>query len=160
MVTGLPGTGKTSLAKEISLLTDASFLSSDKVRKELFKKPTYDSKEKDLVYRALFLLAKYIHATGKNCVIDASFFKEKLRKRAASILNSEKSQLKIIECACPDNVAIKRIKSRKAGYSDADESVFYKIKNEYEPISEKHITIDTSQKSPADCAKQAIAQLE
>lgn len=160
LVTGLPGTGKTSLAKDLSLLIEASLLSSDQVRKELLDTPTYSDEEKELVYRVLFLLAKYIHRTGKNCVIDASFFKEKLRQKAISVLNSDANKFRIVECSCPDDVAIKRIKSRKSGYSDADESVFYKIKEEYEPISEKHVTIDTSQASPAELAKIALSKIE
>lgn len=55
------------------------------------------------------------------------------------------NQFKIIECICPEEIIISRLKNRKKGYSDADESIYKLIKAKYEPIEEKHITVDTSQ---------------
>jgi thymidylate kinase len=40
---------------------------------------------------------------------------------------------------------ISRLKDRKNDYSDANISIYQKIRKIYEPIKEKHIIIDTSQ---------------
>lgn len=46
VICGLPGVGKTTLAKEIALLVNAVLLSTDKIRKELLSRPTYGRKKK------------------------------------------------------------------------------------------------------------------
>ena len=40
---------------------------------------------------------------------------------------------------------ISRLTDRRNDYSDADISIYQKIRKIYEPIKEKHITVDTSQ---------------
>jgi len=59
-------------------------------------------------------------------------------------LDLKDEQFKIIECICPEELIISRIQNRKRDYSDADISIYKMIKNRYEPIKEKHITVDTS----------------
>ena len=56
IVCGLPGVGKTSLAKELAPLIRAVILSTDKIRKELISKPTYRKQEKKLIYDVMLLL--------------------------------------------------------------------------------------------------------
>jgi predicted kinase len=65
----------------------------------------------------------------------------------------------IVECICPEEIVISRLKSRKRGFSDADVDVYRKMKRLYEPVREEeedreeedgkkkwsHIVIDTSQ---------------
>jgi predicted kinase len=60
-------------------------------------------------------------------------------------LNLRSDQYKIIECICPEELVISRLTERKNDYSDADISTYKMIRKIYEPIKEKHITIDTSQ---------------
>lgn len=55
-------------------------LSTDKIRKELIDKPTYSEQEKKLIYDVLILLAKYLHNTGINCILDATFNSQKTRE--------------------------------------------------------------------------------
>jgi predicted kinase len=51
---------------------------------------------------------------------------------------------------CPEDIIIKRLKRRRNNYSDADISVYKKMKKIYEPVKEKHITVDTSKISKKD----------
>ncbi|HEU5172538.1 MAG TPA: hypothetical protein VFT83_03330, partial [Nitrososphaeraceae archaeon] len=44
----------------------------------------------------------------------------------------------------PEDIIFSRLQSRKRDYSDADISVYLKMKKFYEKMSEKHLTIDTS----------------
>ena len=39
IICGLPGVGKTTVAKELAPLVNAVILSTDKIRKELFSRP-------------------------------------------------------------------------------------------------------------------------
>ena len=146
---GLPGVGKTSLANELAPLINAIVLSTDKIRKELISKPTYTKEEKRLIYDVMLLVARYLHdAAGINCILDATFNTEKSRRTAIEkLVNVSSDQIYIVECICPEDVVITRLKARKGDYSDADIDIYRKMKQLYEPVKqrEKHIVIDTSQ---------------
>jgi predicted kinase len=143
-MSGLPGVGKTTVAKNLAPLIDATILSSDKIRKELISHPTYERDERELVYQVMILLAKYLHNTGNNCILDATFNKEEFRNQVKKKTNCSDDQFFIVECICPEELTISRIKARKDDYSDADVSVFKKMRKIYEPVKTEHITVDTS----------------
>ncbi|HSF00672.1 MAG TPA: AAA family ATPase, partial [Nitrososphaeraceae archaeon] len=79
LICGYPGVGKTTLANELGPLINAVILSTDKIRKELIDKPTYNEQEKKLIYDVLILIAKYLHNAGKNCILDATFNSQESR---------------------------------------------------------------------------------
>lgn len=145
LICGYPGVGKTTLANELGPLINAVILSTDKIRKEIIDKPNYSEEEKKLIYNILLLIAKYLHNSGINCILDATFNNQKAIEDIKKGLNLTDDQFKIVECICPEELIISRIQNRKMGYSDADVSIYRMIKENYEPIQEKHIIVDTSQ---------------
>jgi len=62
LFSGPSGTGKTTLAKELAPLIDAVILSTDKIRKQLIAKPTYERHERELIYDVMTLIAKYLQS--------------------------------------------------------------------------------------------------
>jgi len=160
IVCGLPGVGKTSLANELAPLIRAVVLSTDKIRKELISKPTYRIQERKLIYDIMLLLARYLHDAGINCILDATFNTENSRRELKKSLNLISSpQIDIVECTCPEYIVISRLRSRKNDYSDADISIYKKMRNSYQPIKEKHIVVDTSQQSTYINAREIANQL-
>jgi predicted kinase len=159
LVCGLPGVGKTSISKEVAKLTSSVVLSTDRIRKELIPNPTYSKEEGRLVYDILVLIAKYLHSSGINCILDATFNTENSRKEIKNKLNLSSHQICIVECICPENIVISRLKNRKNDYSDADASIYRNMKAAYQPIKEDHIVVDTSQDSPSMNAAKIINQI-
>lgn len=145
LICGYPGVGKTTVAHELAPLINAVILSTDKIRKEFIDKPSYGDEEKRTIYKIFILIAKYLHNANVNCILDATFYNHQSREDVKTRLNLRKGQYKIIECVCPEELVISRLKDRKNDYSDADISIYQKIRKIYEPIKEKHIIIDTSQ---------------
>jgi predicted kinase len=141
---GLPGVGKTTLAASVAKKTGATILSSDKIRKELIRYPTYASVEGRLIYDVLMLMTKYLSAAGIDCILDATFNRERSRKEVENTLRLNKVQLYVIECTCPEDVVFERLRDRKNDFSDADYSVYAKMKNIYEPVQGRHLDVDTS----------------
>ena len=152
VITGLPGVGKTTLANSLAPLIEAQVLSSDKIRKELFARPTYSKHEKLLVYDVMGLVAKYLNRSGKNCIVDATFNREEFRKRFKERLDLQDDSFKIVECRCQEETVLSRLAKRKDKYSDADIEVYQMMKKMYEPIKMSHIEIDTS-KDPKENAR-------
>ncbi len=150
LFSGLPGVGKTRLAHELAPLINGVVLSTDKIRKEVISRPTYTKEEKELIYDLMLLVAKYLHksCSGVNCILDATFNTEESRRNAREKLAEVAAeQIYIVECICPEDVVITRLKARKGDYSDADIDIYGKMKQVYEPVKERerHIVIDTSQ---------------
>jgi len=144
LICGLPGVGKTTIAKNLAPLIDAVILSSDKIRKELIPNPTYTKEERKLIYDVMVLIAAYLQNSGTNIILDATFNKEDSRNKVKQRIRVPRDEFFIIECVCPEDIIFSRIKNRKEDYSDADISVYQKMKKIYEPVKVDHITVDTS----------------
>jgi predicted kinase len=160
IICGLPGSGKTTLANRLAPIINAAVLSSDKIRKELVPKPTYRWQERRLVYDVLTLLARYLHKAGVNCLLDATFNTENSRKELRCKLALTSNQFCIVECVCSEDVVISRLKKRENNHSDADITVYRKMKGIYEPVQTEHITVDTSNPSTLDVKRIADRILE
>ena len=106
----------------------------------------------------MILLAKYLQQAGRNCILDATFNKEYSRNQVKNTLKISDDQFFIVECTCPEKIVFSRLKNRKDDYSDADVLVYQKMKQIYEPVKGKHITVDTLQDSEYN-AKLIFKQL-
>lgn len=146
LICGLPGSGKTRISEEISKRTKGSILRTDKIRKELFSKPTYTPSEKNLVYQVMFLIADELLKNNINVILDAVFPKRDLRNKARALARKNKTPFHLIEVRCQEEILLSRIdkRSKRKGLSDADRNVYFKIKKIFQPIKEKHIIIDNS----------------
>ena len=150
IICGLPGVGKTTVAKGLAPLLNAVILATDKIRKELFSKPMYGQRERRLIYDVMILMAKYLDMVGINCILDATFTRESSRREIKKKLGLASKDIHIIECICPEDIVLSRLRQRKYDYSDADFSVYRKMKRIYEPIKVEHMTVDTSMLSKTD----------
>jgi predicted kinase len=152
---GLPGVGKTTIARQLAPLINGVVLSTDKIRKEIFYKPSYGRRERKLIYDILTLLAKYLCASNVNCILDATFSKKRSRQEIRNKLNLCSKDISIIECICPEDIVIARLNRRKDDFSDANFAIYENMKRIYEPVEEEHVTVDTSKISIKDIERIA-----
>ena len=142
VVCGLQGTGKTTVAKKIAVKTKGVLLRTDVIRKEIVKKPTYSEQEEQKVYNKMFSKAKYLLKENRNVVLDATFVMRKYREQAEKI--SKNTEIKLVEVVCPEKIVKERIEKRTGDASKAKFEHYLKYKEFFDPITEDHITIDTS----------------
>lgn len=142
VICGLPGTGKSFVAKKLGKKIKAKVLNTDVVRKKLFKKPTYSDEEKYKVYKKLFEIAEK-SLKKSNVILDGTFYKENLRKMAKKIAEKNDSKFILVEVICEENLVKQRLEKRikREEVSDADFFVHKKLRNEFEKIKEKHFVI-------------------
>ncbi len=159
LVCGLPGTGKTTIAKAVSQMVGATMLRTDVIRKEMLEKNTYTEKERDAVYENMLVIADEKLRNGENCVLDGTFYKKSLRDAAGKIAKKNGSNFHIVECLLHEDIVKKRIISRKNDASDADFGVYKKARRNFEPIKEKHVVIDTS-KDTKDCVDKIMKEIK
>ena len=72
LLLGLPGSGKTTAAKQIASLTGAVHLSSDSFRLSLFEKPQFTQDEHDALYKMLDYMCELLLKSGTSVVYDAN----------------------------------------------------------------------------------------
>ncbi len=86
-ITGLPAAGKSTIARRLSSLLEASGvravrLESDELRSILTPNPTYDREERDRLYAILADLAALLASQGFAVLIDATAPRRAHRERA------------------------------------------------------------------------------
>ena len=87
-------------------------------------------------------------AIGKNVILDGTFYTKALRERAKEIGKSFCEEVYFVYCETPEELLKKRINKRKDTFSNADYSVYLKMKKIFEEFEEDVIIIDTS--NPVD----------
>ncbi|MBI5640158.1 MAG: adenylyl-sulfate kinase [Nitrospirae bacterium] len=72
-ITGLPGSGKSTVADALNELhPEFVILRMDDLRKVVTPEPSYSEAERDLVYRSIVYLAKRLSELGHHVIIDAT----------------------------------------------------------------------------------------
>jgi adenylylsulfate kinase len=109
-ITGLPGSGKSTIADEI-IRNHPSFvlLRMDEFRKIVTPEPAYTNAERDIVYRALVYMAVRLTELGHNVVIDATGNLGKWRGLARKLI----PRYAEIYLKCPVDICVLRESKRK-----------------------------------------------
>lgn len=139
-VAGLPGSGKSYFAKKLAEILHAEYLSSDKLRKELFTQLTYSDSEKAAVYKNMLEKMEKATAQNKNVVLDATFHK---KSRRDLFSNHANDAIHFIEIRADKEIIKERLEKPRP-HSDADYRVHQKIKKEWEPLAEEHLQLHST----------------
>lgn len=177
LMAGLMGSGKSVISKELSVITGASVIQMDVIRKELcdihpterrledFGQGIYSDDFTQLVYDKALAAAKEILAAGQSVFIDASFKRKIHRMAASDLAKGLKADFFVLECFCPDSCARERLAARihdRHEASDGRPEIYDAQKEAFDAISEfppsVHLKLDTS--APLeDCVDRSVAFL-
>ena len=144
LVCGLPGSGKSFFAKQLSKKIQSAYFNSDICRKELFPNHrTYSEKEKQSVYDALLSSTEtnLIHHTS--VILDATFYKNSLRIPFYNLASQLNCPCSIIYISA-EEVLIKERTSQIRENSEADYSVYLKLKDVFEAIEKPHLKLQST----------------
>ncbi len=157
LLAGLPRTGKSTLSRRIARKYGLEHISTDSVRKRIFRgvrqdefgKGSYTEDRRIVVYDTIYYMSYTLLRHGIGCVLDGTFYKEYLRQKVQRIADRFGAKFVLIEITCPDKLVKKRLQDKKRvgrmTLSDADLNVYYTFKKLYEPIKMPHIKIDMAQ---------------
>jgi len=145
IICGLPGSGKTTLAKSLSKQLQAVHVSSDITRKSMFQKPSYSEEEKLSVYANMLAECQELLRQGKDVIADATFYRAGERQKFLTLAAEEGTDAFVIMTVLAEDEIRKRLARRKkGGPSDADFSVYFKVKGLFEPLEDRHLVVDTA----------------
>jgi predicted kinase len=155
VIFGLPGTGKTTFATVLSNQLGIKHFNTDILRSLSGKSQQYNEENKAFIYDEILHLTRLEFEKGKSVIVDATFYKKKLRERFKVLAQEYDVTMKWIEVCAGEEVVKKRV-SKKRRYSEADYAVYQMIKSQFEPIQEKYIQLFSGQEEMPDLIEKAI----
>ncbi len=149
LVIGLPGSGKTTKAKEIADNSRAFLISLDNLRKFSYRIPPFQEGSKLIyssfrsrwIYRKALAIAKRVLEQGQSVIIDGTFLKQSHREPFLQLARGLGHQWQIEECIASSEETSKRLEARKreASISDLkDMSIWDRMRKEWEPVLQKN----------------------
>lgn len=149
---GLPGTGKSTLARQLAAELGGVVLSKDEVRSALFPPPVvdYSREQDDVAVRATYEAAALILGRDltRVVILDGRTYSKAYQVRDLLALGQTVGQpVRVIECVCADEVARERIgRDAAAGTHPAGNRTFelyLSVKARAEPLTVPRLVLDT-----------------
>ncbi|HZQ67409.1 MAG TPA: AAA family ATPase [Terriglobales bacterium] len=165
LLAGLPGTGKTTLARNLASRTGGVVLNKDEMRAALFapKAIAYTTEQDDLVMtRVLETATSLLHEQPDRMIfLDGRPFARRYQiDQVLQAAAAMKQPWRILLLTCSEETARKRLQE-PAGHLAANRSfeLYQRVKAGFEAITQPHTVIDTERAEEA-CLQQAIAALQ
>jgi predicted kinase len=160
---GLPGTGKSTLARAIAERLGAAVLDKDRVRGALFPGALtdYTPQQDELCMRAILEAAAYLTERGR---VPYIFFDGRTFSRQAHIeevlLAAARAgaRWRIVRVSCADAVAEDRLARSDPSHpaQNRDPALYRRIQQQFEPIPQAKLEVDTT--SGTDAVVAAVEQ--
>jgi len=150
LMVGLPGTGKSTLARRLAALLPAPVVESDRVRRVLFKWPRHSLNESRRVHQVCRVLIEDLLRRGSSVIFDATNLIEAHRALIYQIADRLRIPLVILLITAPPEVVRGRLegRARQRDPQDASEAtwpVYERMQRRVEPIGRPYLEVDTSQ---------------
>ena len=170
MMSGLSGSGKTTIAREIAKQYNAIHLRSDAVRKHLAgievdsagSDDIYTPEMTEKTYHRLLDLGLLLATKGWSVILDAKYDQQALRQAVITKAQQYNLPLQIIYCDAPMAVLRDRVAQRKGDISDATPDLLAQQQAKADSFTAAEqpylITLDTSQDWENLCQQIAILQ--
>jgi predicted kinase len=173
MLAGLPGTGKSTLARGLAARANFHLLRSDVIRKELAGatdsgKPAlahgiYAPMWDDRTYEEMLRRAESHWWRGERVLVDASFREDARREQFLRSAVNWGVPAVLLHCQARPDVVRQRLQARRGDASDADWSVHQALVEAWQPFSaysKRFVHLVETSGSPEEAEERAMGLLE
>ncbi|HKS74078.1 MAG TPA: ATP-binding protein [Terriglobales bacterium] len=163
MMAGLPGTGKSTLARALAERTSGAVLDKDEIRRALFPPADieYSTGQDDFVMEVMLKTAGYLlrKDPARYVFLDGRPFSQRYQlERVMEHAKELGQEWRIVECVCSEETARRRIEEQGHPAGNRDFALYLRVKARFEEIDFPKLVVDTER--PLDeCAELALASL-
>jgi predicted kinase len=149
---GLPGSGKSALARQIAPRLPAVILDKDTIRAALFPPAEieYSVGQDDFCIEIMLQTAAYLLRKERSVILDGRPFSRRYQVEVvANFAQAAGFTLRVIECVCSDESIRKRLEADVAGQThlarNRDFTMYLSMKAKADPIMVPRLVVDTEQ---------------
>ncbi len=167
LMAGLPGTGKSTLARALAERISGRVLSKDEIRHAIFlpAEIEYSSRQDDYCMQVMLRTAGYLLERDPRRVIflDGRPFSRRYQiENVIAAADSLQQAWKILECVCSEETARRRLAADLDGGAhvagNRDFQLYLEVKLRFEAIRFPKTVIDT-EPAIADCTEEGLRAL-
>ena len=167
LMAGLPGTGKSTLARELARRTSGPVLSKDEFRHALFapEEIEYSNRQDDFCQELMLQTARYLLARDPARIIflDGRPFSRRYQiDNVIAAAASLHQPWRILECVCSDESVRQRLEAdaNRAEHlaGNRDFGLYLEVKARFETITHPKTIVDTNQPLE-NCIRDALVGL-
>jgi uncharacterized protein len=155
LVGGLPGTGKSTLARGLAAAARFTLIRSDEIRKELAGVPVTERAEgcytpewTEITYAECLRRVWAALDEGGRVIVDATFAGESHRTLFLAAADQARAPAVLLVCRADPALVRERLRARRGDASDADERVYDELVEKWEPNDPRYdrytVEIDTT----------------
>jgi predicted kinase len=165
LMAGLPGTGKSTLARELAVRTSGRVLSKDEIRHAIFlpEEIEYSSPQDDFCLQVMLETGGYLlsRSPGRTILLDGRPFSRRYQiENVLAAAASLQQSWRILECVCSDETAHRRLSADVGAHpaENRDDQLYLEVKSRFQAIVHSKTVIDTEQPLEA-CVQLALEAL-
>jgi predicted kinase len=170
VIAGLPGTGKSPVARALAQRLAGAVLDKDIIRTALFAPAhvEYSGRQDDFCQEIMLQAAAYVLEKNlSSCVfLDGRTFSRRYqRERVFDFCRQLGTRWTILECICREQTALGRLEKAATGQNhpaiNRTPDLYHQIRRAWEPIDDPKLVIDTdaSLDSCVERATQCLTQM-
>ncbi|MBI4199444.1 MAG: ATP-binding protein [Chloroflexi bacterium] len=149
VLSGLPGTGKSTFGKRLGQRVPLAVLESDALRRLLVRVPTYAAEESARLFDAIHQLIGELLGQRVPVLLDATNLVEAHRQQVYAIAEKHHALLLVVRLEAPRETVRQRLARRaqdeaREDSSEAGWEVYERMRPSVETIQRPHLVIDTS----------------
>jgi predicted kinase len=159
---GLPGTGKTAIARELARQVGALYVRIDSIEQAIRDSEKVNQPLNDTGYRVAYAIAEDNLRLGRTVISDSVNPIQLTRDAWMAVAHRVQVRATEVEVLCSDPQQHRqRVETRAADIRGLRLPTWEEVMSrEYEPWGRKHIVIDTTGRSVAECVEELREALQ